>query len=195
LEAAVRRGLGCIAVTDHNSFSVYADLRDNGRVLVIPGIEVSSAEGHVLAYGVDRDIRRGMSVKDTIDAIHEAGGVAFAAHPYRWWSGLGEKNVRGHAFDGTEAGNGRSDAKGNRKANSLADELGRPVSAGSDAHTPDHIGDAYVDMPDASSWQDALRNVMDGKAETFSTNRRMSDSVKYAWKSITEWIFRGFKKM
>ncbi|MDR3206169.1 MAG: PHP domain-containing protein [Candidatus Methanoplasma sp.] len=191
----MRQGLGCIAVTDHNSFSIYSEIKDNGRVLVIPGEEVSSAEGHILAYGIDREIPRGMSVRETIDAIHAAGGAAFAAHPYRWWSGLGEKNVRGHEFDGTEAGNGRSDAKGNRRARKLAAELGRPTSAGSDAHTPDHIGDAYVDMPDAPSWQDALLNIMDGKAKAFSTDRPAFDSVKYAWKSITEWIFRGFKKM
>ncbi len=196
IEKAVERELGCIAITDHNSFEAYAHAKDNGKVIVIPGIEVSSAEGHILAYGIDRDIPRGMSIQETIDAIHEAGGVAFAAHPYRWWSGLGEKNVLGHDFDGTEARNARSTPASNRKSEKLAERIGKPISAGSDAHTPSHIGDGIVEIPDTvTTWQEALAAVMEGKAEVSSTNRHFKSTLKYGTKSITQWMMRGFKKM
>jgi len=196
IEAAVGKGLGCIAITDHNSFEAYALAKDNGKVLVIPGIEVSSEEGHILAYGIDRDIPRGMTIKETIDAIHEAGGVAFAAHPYRWWSGLGEKNVVGNDFDGIEARNARSTSSGNRRSEALAAREGKPVSAGSDAHTPPYIGEGTVELPDGiATWQDALKALMEGKAEPASTNRRASSTIRYGTKSIVEWILRGFKRM
>ncbi|MCL1811186.1 MAG: CehA/McbA family metallohydrolase [Methanomassiliicoccaceae archaeon] len=196
IEAAVEKGLGCIAITDHNSFEAYGLAKDNGKVIVIPGIEVSSKEGHILAYGIDRDIPRGMTIKETIDAIHEAGGVAFAAHPYRWWSGLGEENVLCSDFDGVEAKNGRSTSSGNKKAGALAARVGKPVSAGSDAHTPPCIGEGIVELPDdISTWQDALNAVMEGKAKPSSKNRGVGSTVKYGTKSIVEWIFRGFKKM
>ncbi|MCL2317459.1 MAG: CehA/McbA family metallohydrolase [Methanomassiliicoccaceae archaeon] len=196
VEAAVKKGLGCIAVTDHNSFEAYDKIKDNGHVLVIPGIEVSSSEGHILAYGIDRDIPRGMGIKETIDAIHEAGGVAFAAHPYRWWSGLGEKNTLAFDFDGTEANNARSTASGNKRSGALAAKIGKPVSAGSDAHTPEFIGAGIVELPDdVETWQDALKAVMDGKAKPSSENRRASTTIRYGVKSIVEWIFRGFKRM
>lgn len=196
IEQAVEMGLGCIAITDHNSFEAFAHAKDNGKVIVIPGIEVSSKEGHILAYGIDRDVQRGMSISDTIKAIHEAGGVAFAAHPYRWWSGLGEKNVLNNDFDGTEARNARSTPSSNRRSEKLAARIGKPISAGSDAHTPPHIGEGIVELPDdITTWQEALAAIMDGKAKVSSTNRHLKSTLKYGFKSITQWMMRGFKKM
>ncbi|MCL2149070.1 MAG: PHP domain-containing protein [Methanomassiliicoccaceae archaeon] len=196
IATAAERGIGCISITDHNTFEAYALAKDNGRVLVIPGIEVSSKGGHVLAYGIDRDIPRGMTVGETIDAIHIAGGVAFAAHPYRWWSGLGERNVVGNDFDGIEARNARSTPSGNRRSEALAARLGKPVSAGSDAHTPDGIGDGAVVLPDGlATWQEALGAVMSGAARPESSDRGAGSTVRYGSKSIAEWAMRGFKKM
>ncbi|AIZ56256.1 phosphatase YcdX [Candidatus Methanoplasma termitum] len=196
IEAAVNRGLGCIAITDHNSFEAYNLVKDNGKVIVIPGIEVSSKEGHILAYGIDRAISRDMSIDETINAIHEAGGVAFAAHPYRWWSGLGEENTLNFNFDGTEALNARSTARDNKRSKTLAERIGKPISAGSDAHDPEYVGDGMVEIPDdIRTWQDALKAVMEGKAKPSSTNRRATVTIRYGVKSIVEWIFRGFKRM
>jgi len=196
IAAAVEKGLGCIAITDHNSFAAYELVKDNGKVIAIPGEEVSSKEGHILAFGIDREIPRGMSIKETIDAIHEAGGVAFAAHPYRWWSGLGEDNTLGNDFDGTEARNGRCTASSNKKAEALAARIGKPVTAGSDAHTPEHIGEGTVELPDEiATWEEALKAVMEGKAKPSSNNRKAVSTIKYGTKSIVEWILRGFKKM
>ena len=194
--AAVEKGLGCIAITDHNSFEAYGLAKDNGKVIVIPGIEVSSKDGHILAYGVDRDIPREMTIKETIDAIHEAGGVAFAAHPYRWWSGLGERNTLDNDFDGVEAKNARSTASSNRRSEALAARIGKPVSAGSDAHVPEYIGDGIVELPDGiGTWQEALGAVMEGKAKPSSSDRRAASTIRYGTKSIVEWILRGFKRM
>jgi len=196
LAAASERGLGCVAITDHNSFEAYSFAKDNGKIIVIPGIEVSSKDGHILAYGIDRDIPRDMTIKETIDAIHKAGGVAFAAHPYRWWSGLGEKNTLENNFDGTEARNARSTASSNRRSEALSARIGKPVSAGSDAHTPQFIGDGIVELPDdITTWQDALNAVMEGKAKPSSTNRHASSTLRYGTKSIVEWALRGFKRM
>ena len=107
VDIALAAGLGCIAVTDHNTVAAYDMLKDDGRIIVVPGIEVTSAEGHILGYGITEDIPRGMSVLDTVRAIQEKGGLAFAPHPYRMWSGIGEKNIIPE-FDGLEALNRRS---------------------------------------------------------------------------------------
>jgi len=196
LEMALERGMGCIAITDHNTVEAYDLVKGNGRVIVIPGVEVSSAEGHILAYGISVDIPRDLPVKETIDLIHDAGGVAFAAHPYRWWSGLGEANVVNNGFDGIEALNSRSVKRDNMRSRRLAEGSGKPISAGSDAHVPEHVGDGYVELPDdISCWEDALRAVMEGRAVPFSKDRRAAGTIKYGIKSIVQWIFRGFKRM
>ena len=196
VEYAVMNGIGCVAVTDHNSFDAYGQVKDNGRVIIIPAEEVSSKEGHIVALGIDRFIPRGLSIQETIDLIHEAGGYAFAAHPYRWWSGLGEKNTLGYPFDGIESRNGRSVPSANRRSEALARKVGKPRTAGCDAHTPPHIGEGYVEVPDGlKTWQEVVEAVMAGKATAHSQSRHMKGTLKYGFKSIGEWMLRGFKKM
>jgi hypothetical protein len=137
-----------------------------------------------------------MTIKETIDAIHEAGGVAFAAHPYRWWSGLGERDVLENDFDGTEALNARSSPSSNRRSEALAARIGKPVSAGSDAHNAEDIGGGIVELPDSiTTWQEALDAVMEGKARPSGISRSALSTLRYGSKSIGEWILRGFKKM
>lgn len=185
-----------MAITDHNSFRAFHDVKDNGKIIVIPGEEVSSSEGHILAFGINQEIPRGMGIKETIDAIHEAGGVAFAAHPYRWWSGLGERNTLDFDFDGIEALNARSVISANNKSKSLAKKIGKPVSAGSDAHTPPRIGSGFAEFPDElKTWEEVLDYLMKNKVKTQSTSRGKFASLKYGMKSISQWIFRGFRKM
>ncbi len=197
LEYAERFGIGCIAVTDHNEFQAYDLLKDNGRVIIIPAEEVSSAEGHIVALGIDRLIPRDRSIQETIDLIHEAGGYAFAAHPYRWWSGLGVKNTLAYPFDGIEARNGRSIPSANRRSEKLARKVGKPMTAGSDAHTPRHIGEGYVEVPDdLKTWQEVVEYIMHNQAPIVcSHSRHLKGTLKYGFKSITEWMLRGFKRM
>ncbi len=197
LEYAERAGIGCVAVTDHNEFRAYDLLKDNGRIIIIPAEEVSSAEGHILALGIDRLIPRDLSIQETIDRIHEAGGYAFAAHPYRWWSGLGEENTLKYPFDGIEARNGRSVPAANRRSERLARRVGKPMTAGSDAHTPRHIGEGYVEVPDdLKTWQEVVQYIMENEAPIVcSHSRHAKETLKYGFKSITQWILRGFKKM
>ena len=197
LEYAERAGIGCVAVTDHNEFRAYDLLKDNGRIIIIPAEEVSSAEGHILALGIDRLIPRDLSIQETIDRIHEAGGYAFAAHPYRWWSGLGEENTLKYPFDGIEARNGRSVPAANRRSERLARRVGKPMTAGSDAHTPRHIGEGYVDVPDdLKTWQEVVQYIMENEAPIVcSHSRHAKETLKYGFKSITQWILRGFKRM
>lgn len=197
LEYAERAGIGCVAVTDHNEFRAYDLLKDNGRIIIIPAEEVSSAEGHILALGIDRLIPRDLSIQETIDRIHEAGGYAFAAHPYRWWSGLGEENTLKYPFDGIEARNGRSVPAANRRSERLARRVGKPMTAGSDAHTPRHIGEGYVEVPDdLKTWQEVVQYIMENEAPIVcSHSRHAKETLKYGFKSVTQWILRGFKRM
>ena len=197
LEYAERAGIGCVAVTDHNEFRAYDLLKDNGRIIIIPAEEVSSAEGHILALGIDRLIPRDLSIQETIDRIHEAGGYAFAAHPYRWWSGLGEENTLKYPFDGIEARNGRSVPAANRRSERLARRVGKPMTAGSDAQTPRHIGEGYVEVPDdLKTWQEVVQYIMENEAPIVcSHSRHAKETLKYGFISITQWILRGFKKM
>lgn len=196
IDYAVKAGIGCIAVTDHNNFEAYNLVKDNGKVLIIPGEEVSSSEGHIIALGINKLIPRDRSIQETIELIHDAGGCAFAAHPYRWWSGLGEKNTREYPFDGIEARNGRSVPKDNYRSERLAKKIGKPITAGSDAHTPRHIGEGFITIPDTvKTWQEAMYFIMHEQTIAVSGSRHLIATLKYGFKSIGEWMLRGFKRM
>lgn len=190
-----RRGIGCVAITDHNSFRAFHELDDVDDVIVIPAEEVSSASGHILALGIDREIPRGMSIEDTIDAIHEAGGIAIAAHPYRWWSGLGPSNVI-DSFDGVESRNAKSTPNDNRRSKRMAKAFGPMTTAGSDAHTRLGIGWAYtVVSDDCRTWQDVIEEIKAGRVETRGISRYLIGSLFYVMHSLFAWMFRGCKKM
>ena len=196
IDTCVERGIDIVAISDHNEFGAYDEVKNNGRVIVIPAEEVSSSEGHIIGLGIDRRIPEGLSVQETIDAIHAAGGYAVAVHPYRWWSGLGEKNVLAYDFDCTEALNARSVPHANIKSRRLAQKIGKPVTAGSDAHSPGRIGWGYVELPDGiSDWQEAVMAIMDGKAVPYSASRHFVQTLRYGIKSIGQWMLRGFKRM
>jgi len=81
--------LDLIAITDHDTIAgaleaVELAARGNYRVQVLPGIEVSSRGGHILALGVTRPIRMLQSLEDTIAAVHEQGGFVVIPHPLSW---------------------------------------------------------------------------------------------------------------
>ena len=194
IETAVRNDIRCIAITDHDEFRAHLDIHDD-RVIVIPAVEVSSAEGHILAYGVNGPIPKGMGVLETINAIHEAGGIAIAAHPYRYQSGLGERNIIPE-FDGIEALNGWSKKKDNESSNRLAHSFGKIVTAGSDAHTANRVGESWVILPDdITTWQEALEAIKAGITEMYSIDRSFLRTLLYGFKSTMLWFKRGGRRM
>ena len=198
IERAKELGFGCIAITDHNSFASFEDVKDCTDIIFVPGEEVGSADGHIIALGIDREIPKHLSIPETIDLIHEAGGIAIAAHPYRWWTGLGEKNTLKYAekFDGIEGLNARSTKKHNTLSLKLATENGKCITAGSDAHKPGPIGDGYTVLPDdCRTWQDVVQAIKDRRTEVFSTNRKKIASLRYGLRSIFNWSKRGFHDM
>src|SRR5437660_4929295 len=72
------RGLDGVAITDH---SVLA--RDvPSEVLIIPGIEVSSRDGHIIGLGVSDTVPRRLSADETILQIKRLGGVSVVGQPY-----------------------------------------------------------------------------------------------------------------
>jgi predicted metal-dependent phosphoesterase TrpH len=84
---AKKRGLNCVAVTDHNQLEGAYKIAKETDFLIIPGMEVSSSDGHIVALNVIELIPKGLCAADTIDKIHKAGGIAVACHPYVFFKG------------------------------------------------------------------------------------------------------------
>src|SRR5215472_1631893 len=72
------RGLDGLAITDHNILSHDS----SSEIVILPGMEISSSNGHIIGLGVSEAVPRGLSGDDTIRRIRECGGVSIVVHPY-----------------------------------------------------------------------------------------------------------------
>ena len=172
-----KRGLDGVAITDHDTIQGALELVNNKEIIIIPGIEVTTLQGHVLALNVIEPIHPNLSLLKTIEKIHELGGVAVAAHPSVMLKGLRTRMCKGLNFDAVEVINSAAfpfflSTYLNRK---MAIDLNLPQTAGSDAHYAPEIGSAFtlVDAdPEIDEIVKAIRNgaiVPFGKAVPWRT--------------------------
>src|SRR5256712_6514858 len=121
---AQRMGRAGIAITDHNAVGGIrvAEPAARGGFLVVPAIEVSTAAGHVLGYGIRDLVPLDRSVAETAERIVTLGGVPVAAHPFRFWSGLGPSAVGQAAFPAYETCNSCTLRRGTVRARAVAHE-------------------------------------------------------------------------
>lgn len=195
---AQRIGLSGIAITDHNSVGGIRQAEEaaRGGFLVIPGVEVSTRSGHVLGYGVRDVIPRDLSVAETVERIVAAGGVSVAAHPYRFWSGLGQAGVAEAPFPALETHNARTLRRGNDRARARANALKIGETGGSDSHYLNEVARAVtaIDMS-ALRVDDVLQRLGQGKTTAQGMDRGPTATMQYVTKAVSEWILRGMRRI
>ena len=166
---AKKRGLNAVAVTDHNQLEGANKIAKETDFLVIPGMEVSSHDGHIIALNVQEIIPRGLSAVETVERIHKAGGVAIACHPYVYFKGCLRENVCA-TFDAVEVINARAFPFKNsvKKAEKSAKDFGLSRVAGTDAHNGPQIGYAYTVIEAAEPSVEAIaKAIVDGDCQPF----------------------------
>jgi predicted metal-dependent phosphoesterase TrpH len=144
LKKAEEVGLDAIAITDHDSIEgAKKALSCTSSVLVIPGTEVSTKQGHLIVLGVTEVIPAGLDVVQTVKIARKMGGVLILPHPYHVWRhGVARRKKAGMiVVDAIETFNSRFIVgSANRKAARMAKKLGKPCVAGSDAHHARFVG-------------------------------------------------------
>ncbi len=158
IHEAKRIGLDGVCITDHDGFWDPKDVEALSQVhdfLVLPGCEVTTEEGHLLVYGLEKYIFGMHRASFVRDLVEEAGGVIVVAHPYR-------RTYRKHANTGPQAYyemldracdnsvfsmveavevlNGRGTKEENAFAGELAKRFDLKGTGASDAHKLDDIG-------------------------------------------------------
>ena len=157
LKKAEEVGLDVIAITDHDTIDgAKKALSCSTTVFVIPGIEVSTKQGHLIVLGVTEIIPSGLDVVDTVEIARKLGGLLILPHPYHVWRhGVARRKKAGMTVvDAVETFNSRYIVgSANRKAARIARKLEKPGVAGSDAHHAKFVGygrtfiDAEKDIP------------------------------------------------
>ncbi|MCR3883681.1 PHP domain-containing protein [Methanotrichaceae archaeon M04Ac] len=180
LKAALEGGLDGIAITDHDTLEGYFEaeriVREEGLdLLVIPGVEVSTSEGHLLALGVRKLPPSGRSADETIEFIRVRGGIAIVSHPYHLFR---HSMYRIPDCDAVEVYNSKYVfGIANFWAKRMAERRGLPMVAGSDAHMARTVGlgVTVVDVEEGSDLGDVLESIRGGRVKIDS--KRMSPSV------------------
>jgi len=162
LEHAADIGLDAVVITDHDVIGESkraAAIADEYGLIGIPGVEVSTAHGHLLAAGIERMPPRRKSYAETIEWIHDHGGVAIVPHPFqRSRHGVRERNVPVPDPESEDDGDiDEVDAVEvfnawlftgyrNRRARRFAAKYDYPGVAASDAHDLEYVGRAFTEL-------------------------------------------------
>ena len=199
---AKRKGLHGFAITDHNTsacvdyFLQKGLMKENGEpvdgFLIIPGQEITTSCGHLLALGVKLPDLKGIPPHEAIDIIHEAGGLAVPPHPYDLFrAGIRQATLDTLKLDGIEVFNAAVTLKRyNRKAYDYAQQRKLPMTAGSDAHHSEALGTAYTILrPESFNVKSILASIL---KSTELEQRYLSP--KAAFKKTFNNVFR-FKRL
>lgn len=203
-----RPALRVIAVTDHDTVAgaytalLYLKEHHAGAELeIIPGAEISTTDGHIVALNIRRDIPKGMNAADTIDAIHAEGGIAIAVHPYAYLPFLkGLKGIKGlitdpkvgRAVDAVEVCNANPTETINNHVTRWVNRrnLHRPEVGGSDSHFRSAIARAVTSFPGRTA-NDLLQAIREGTTRAvgsvygpFSLYEYVRDRL--AWKEFCQ---------
>jgi len=166
------RGLNGVAITEHNRFNP-----PKLDALTIPGVEISSRDGHIIALGIQEIIQPRQPADDTIHQIQKQDGVVIIPHPYDpvcQCIKLSRLTTKPDAVETVNA-DALSFYISNWLARRDAAKFKLPQVGGSDSHIPETIGDAYT-IIDANSptSKDVLEAIRAGRvrAEGHATSVR-----------------------
>ncbi len=152
----IKKGIiNCAIITEHNIFE------KPGKYPIFFGEEIKTSKGDIIAIGITEEILPGLTPEETIELIHEQGGLAIAAHPYYPFfnKGLG-KRIETLNIDAVEVFNSRNTSKADRKAMRTALMRNLIMTAGSDAHKKEEIGNAFVlSKEDITSIDDIIKGL------------------------------------
>jgi len=155
-----KRGLDGVAITDHDTLLGALKLLQKSEILVIPGIEITALGGHVIALNITRSIPPKLDLSETVQRIHEAGGIAVAAHPISIYKSTLSQRIT--SYDAIEVINSAAVpfSFSTYLSRKLAARLNLPQTAGSDSHYAPEIGAAYTIVeadPDADEIIQAIK--------------------------------------
>lgn len=154
IEEAKRIGLHGICLTDHNYIwdrAAVEELRNKHGFPVFRGNEITTDQGDVVVFGLERDIKGIIKLEELRQEVMEAGGFMIVAHPFRGFltfnvGQLGltpEKAMERPLFkqvDAVEVLNSKVTAQENSFSSQVAEGLGLRKTGGSDAHEVVEVG-------------------------------------------------------
>jgi predicted metal-dependent phosphoesterase TrpH len=167
LDTAKKRGLGAIAVTDHNEVSGALEARERADgIKVIVAEEIKTRDqGEVIGLFIEEKIPRGLTLDDTITAIKDQGGLVYVPHPFDRMHAVPDyEHLLGvvEQIDAIEVFNPRvAFSAFNEEAARFAAKYRIVAGAGSDSHVPQGLGSVKIAMRDFDGPEEFLESLRD----------------------------------
>jgi len=174
IDAAKKRGLDGVVVVDHGTLDGAKEALQKAEgtgLVVIRGEEIKTRSGEILALGISRTIEEKQSLLETCEQVKRQGGFIVVPHPFDVFrSGLGAGIERVAGFiDAVEVFNSRTlFDRFNRKAADFAFSHGLPAVAGSDAHFPSEVGNAYIQLECVNQESGIFEAIRTGRIKIFT---------------------------
>src|SRR5512136_102852 len=196
MRAALRRGLFGLSITDHDTLrgseKARKIIREEGlELILIPGAEVTTTEGHLLVLGIEELPPRGRSPEETADLAREQGGISIVPHPYHPFR---------HAIgripdcDAVEVYNSKHlFGIANARARRGAKKRGLPMVAGSDSHFAATVGLGVTDIQAADA-QEAVAAIREGKTRVIGRRTPPRFFIGNTVQSICVIVRRGVSR-
>ena len=190
VEACRRKGIDCVAVTDHNTIRGALAVQELADFRVIVGEEIRTSAGEVIGLFLTEAVPGGLSPQESIERVKAQGGLVGVPHPYdRLRIALQHEEMLRFLpqLEFIEAFNARIVFPGdNDRARRFAREHGLAMSAGSDAHSPWELGRAYVEMGEFEGPGDFLEALRKGRLVG-----RLSSPLVHLWSrysAVRRWL-------
>ncbi|MBM5804724.1 MAG: PHP domain-containing protein [Candidatus Verstraetearchaeota archaeon] len=193
IRSAKSKGLDGVAITDHDvpmTDEEAIKISKETDFLVIPGVEISTASGHLVVLRPRRAFPTNPQFLETVKNAVSDGSVVIIPHPTDPLShGVGEEAVRSVLSFSLplEVMNASTLRRHNRSAIELAELLALPKVGGSDAHVDTAVGDAYTIVDaGARSVEAVLEALKSGRTSAHGTQTSITTMLGMRWKRLSK---------
>src|SRR5919198_5261844 len=189
LNKVLEKKIDVLFVTNHNTLDGYHQILEYQQnhkkyhdIKIYPGEEITiDNKGHVLAYGINKEVKPGMSLEQTLDEIKRQNGVSCAAHPFAVSNGIREKALLCDLIESFNSNN--VDIFSNTISTKFSEDNTMHTVAGSDSHVPSTIGRCINTVESENNIDSILDSMHRGKFKIekaeYATEDELYDLAHY----------------
>jgi predicted metal-dependent phosphoesterase TrpH len=191
-------GLRGFALTDHNTVAGHAELlalapRWPG-LLLVPGVEVSTREGHLLLLGAREAPAPRLPIQEVLGWARSRSVVPVIAHPFRLFHGVGGPVAARATVPAIETRNGHNPPRANRRAHALAAVRRIGSTGGSDAHRADEVGRCTTEVAaTVGTVAELLVEVGSGRTTAVGTELTPGELARLTFRNFGRRLTRGLR--
>ena len=168
-EYVAASGIDVICVTDHSAIDGALRLQQKLDCRVIVGEEMRTHAGELIGLFLTERVPQGLPPVETAKRIRDQGGLVYVPHPFdelrsNLRTDVLDELVAAGLVDGIEVMNAKTSLRSlNKRASDYAAAHDLAIGAGSDAHVPEALGAAYLEMPDFDTPEQFLAGMRQGR--------------------------------